>query len=275
MIPLPVPLFSRRWRVVVNTIETAELRVSFKIERSLSHVPNTCELQIWNLSRSSRQTLEALKGVPVSVEAGYAAATSMLYLGELRSATTTREQADLITFVGSGDGEKAYQKSRVGISVAKNSTTNDVLKKIAAALGVSKGNLETAAVSLRLAGVGSLFSQGTVLTGSAAQEMTAICRSCGLTWSIQNGALSLLPLGKALELSAIKLSAATGLVDSPTVDGKGKLVAKMLLAPDVIPGRLVVLEAEHKKGNFRIEKVISEGDTHGEPWYHTIEGKAF
>jgi hypothetical protein len=199
----------------------------------------------------------------------------MLYLGELRTATTTRDVADWITFVGSGDGEKAYRESRASISVARNSKTDEVLKKIAKALGVSEGNLTGAAVKLKLAGLGSLFSQGTVITGSAAQEMSSICKSCGLTWSIQNGALQLLPIGKALEGTAIKLTPSTGLVESPTIDGKGKLTAKTLLLPDAIPGRLIVLDTARLKGNFRIEKVTSEGDTHGEPWYHTIEGKAF
>lgn len=270
-----IPLYGRKWRVVVGTIETTDLRVVFEVERTLLPQPNRAEIQIWNLSPSSRAGLEALDGVPVSIEAGYLAATSVLYLGELRTATTTRDGPDLVTFVGSGDGEKAFRESRVKVSIAKNSKTADVLKKIAEALGVAKGNLDSAAVTLRLAGVASLFSEGTVITGSAAREMSAICKSCGLTWSIQNGALQIVPLKTALEGTAIKLSPETGLVGSPTVDGKGKLSAKMLLAPDVIPGRLVVLDSERLKGNFRIERVVSSGDTHGEPWYHAIEGKAY
>lgn len=271
-------LFGRKWKVTVSTVAIEGLRVRFKVDKTSKPEPNKAEVSIWGLAESNRAMLERMvdegQEIPVQIEAGYAAATSVIYSGQLRHVATTREGPDLIVTVGSGDGEKAYQTKRVSASFQPNVTADAVLRKLAASLGVSPGNVASAAVKLRLAGVGALFSQGTVLHGSASREMSAICRSCGLSWSIQDGELQLLPIGKALEASAIDLSPETGLVGSPTVDGKGKLSARMLMAPDVFPGRKIVLTSERLSGNYVVDVSSHSGDSHGQEWYVDIEGKA-
>src|SRR5690606_17359770 len=135
----------------------------FTVERSLKPQPNAAEVRVWNLSPTNRQTLEQLDGVPVKLEAGYGDTLSTLYLGELRRARTHREGVDLVTVISSGDGEDKLRKARVNVSLAKNSTTQDVLRKLVQALGVAPGNSAQAIQRLRLAGIGDLFSGGTVL----------------------------------------------------------------------------------------------------------------
>lgn len=268
-----VELFGRAWRITISTVQIEASRCSFTIARSLRPEPNTAEVRVWNLAPNTRQALELLDGVPVKIEAGYEAAPlSTLYLGELRRARTHREGVDLVTEIASGDGEQKLRTARVKVSVAKNATTQDVLRKLVQALGVAPGNSAQAIQRLRLAGIGDLFSGGTVLYGSASREMSNVCRSCGLEWSVQDGALQLLPRAQALEGSAILLTARTGLVGSPTVDGKGRLSARSLLVPDMMPGRKVVVEAEHIKGAWRVDVANVTADTHGQDWYHDIEG---
>jgi hypothetical protein len=271
-------LFGRKWRVTLGTLAIDSQRVAFRVEKTLAPQPNKAEVRVWNLTKSHIQGLENLAAgkvpIPVQIEAGYQSATSVLFTGELRHVVTTREGPDLVTTVGSGDGESAFQTSRINVSIRPNTTTDQALKMIAAALGVSKGNLSSAAVKLRLAGVGNLFSNGTVFCGSASREMTQICRSCGLTWSIQNGELQLLPIGKALDASAIDLSPETGLIGSPSLDVKGKLAVRMLMIPDVFPGRKLVLTSERLSGNYRVEASVHSGDSHGQEWYVDAEGKA-
>lgn len=279
-------LFARKAIITIDTLQiqgatggdaqgAGGLDVKFAVKRNLKAQPNTCDLTIYNLNPDHRSQIEQKKTAKVQVEAGYQDGTSVLFVGDLRTALSVWEGPDCITSLSSGDGEKAIQTARVKVSVKKNTNTGDILKALAAALGVGQGNLNSAVAKLQAAGVGSIFSMGTVLSGSASREMTNVCRSSGLTWSIQNGALQLLPLKTALDGVAINLTPQTGLIGSPTVDNKGVLSCKMLLMPDVFPGRKLVIKSDRLQGQYRIEEVNSSGNTSSTDWYHDIKGKRY
>ena len=278
-----VTLFRRRCRVVVDTIEVVPLEedpsraltVRFRVDKSLTAEPNKAEVHIFNLSPDSRSQLAARADVPVLIEAGYAEGSSCIFLGKLRSVQTVREGADIITSLSSGDGELEYKTGRVSVSVKRNTPTDVALRELAKALGVEEGNLADAVAKIKANALGQMFAAGTVFHGQAARQMTSACRSAGLTWSIQDGKLQFLGLREALKGEAILLTPETGLVDSPTVDPKGVLKARMLMAPDVFPGRLLVLKSAQLEGQYRIEKTTHTGDTAGNDWFVDVEAKRY
>jgi hypothetical protein len=269
------PLFLRYFRVVVDTIEIKSLDVRFKIEKNLKAQPNKAEISIFNLNEAHRSQLEQLPTVAVSVEAGYVGGSSMIFLGDLRRASSQDSGPDIITTISSGDGEKAIQTARVNVSIRKGTPSDVVIKTVAKALGVGEGNLNKAVSTIKGAGLGTLFQDGTVISGSAAREMTSLCKSVGFTWSVQGGKLQLLPLQKTLEGEALSIKPDTGLIGSPSVDNKGVMKCRTLLIPDVFPGRKLVLESARLKGQYRIEATTHTGDTSGQDWYIDIEGKRY
>jgi hypothetical protein len=105
--------------------------------------------------------------------------------------------------------------------------------------------------------------------------LTALTRSAGLEWSIQDGNLQLLDRGKALAGTSLLLNSDTGLLDSPTVDNEGVLTAKMLMIPGVRCGGLVTIDAKRIKGTYRIEKATWSGDTSSTDWYVEINAKRY
>lgn len=272
-------LFRRAARIVIDTIELvvdpafpgSALDVRFSIERSLKPEPNTAEIQVWNLNADHRSQLEELDRVACTVEAGYEEQTAMLFSGTLRTTFTTREGADLITTIQSGDAEKEYKQARVNLSIAKATPNASVLQQIVKAMGIAEGNLPSA-TPLLLA-TPPLFPQGGVLSGSSSQIMTRVAQSLGFEWSIQEGALQLLQVSAPLAATAVLLKSDTGLVGSPSIDNEGILTAQSLLIPDVFPGRLLVLESERLSGSYRVEKCNYSGDTAGPDWYIDIEAK--
>lgn len=276
-------LFGRRCRVVVDTLEIVPLEadpvkaltVRFKVDKSLAATPNKAEIHILNLNPEHRAQVESMPQVPVLLEAGYEDGSSVLFLGKLRTARSVRDAEGWITSLSSGDGELEYQKGRVSVAIKKSTQTDVGLREIVKALGVAEGNLKDAVNKIKGNALGQMFAAGTVFHGQAAREMTNVCRSCGLTWSIQDGKLQFLELREALKGEAILLSAATGLVDSPTVDPKGVMKCRMLLAPDVFPGRLLVLKSAAVEGQYRIEKTTHTGDTAGTDWFVDVEGNRY
>lgn len=271
-----VRLFKRSIRVVVSTIEIRDLDMTYQVHRSLKPEPNTAELTILNLNPDHRSALEQMKFAPVQIDVGYEDGTSTLFLGDLRTAMTVHEGPDFITRLSSGDGEKAVKKSRAAITLKKGVARPDtVLEAVARSIGVGEGNLKQAVDRIKAAGFPNHFSEGAVVSGSAFREMNAICKSLNLTWSIQNNALQILPLGVALAGQAIVVSPNTGMIGSPTVDNDGVLHVKTLLIPDLFPGRKLVLESERLKGQYRVESCSYSGDTSGGDWYIDIEAKRY
>jgi hypothetical protein len=268
-------LFRRKIRVVVDTIEITDLHMTVQVKKSLKPEPNTAELKIWNLNPDHRSYLEQRKTSTVLIEMGYVDGISTIFLGDLRNATSVDEGPDIVTSLTSGDGEKAIRSARINVSLKKDTKPDQVLRSVAESLGVNQGNLDQAIAQFTGQGIRNHFTQGTVITGSAYREMTNICKSFGLTWSVQNGALQILALRQTLENSAVRLAADTGLIGSPTVNKDGVVSAKMLLAPDVFPGRKLVLESARLKGQYRIESCQYTGDTAGNDWYIDLQGKRY
>ncbi len=280
-----VQLFKRAYRLVVGSIEVktskdaTPLDIKFSVKKTLKPAPNKATIQIWNLSQDHRNELSELAAVPVSLEAGYfdgPSASSQIFLGNLRTAFSARVGPDIITTVSSGDKSEALRAAAVHKSYAKGAADiGTIFRLLASSLGVSEGNLSTAAAAISASPLKSICSRGFVLSGSAPREMTHLCRSVGYTWCVNDGALQLQPLQKALSGEAVVVSAETGMIGSPSVDSKGLLSVETLMIPDVFPGRALKLEAEYFQGGYRVEETDHSGDSFGADWGIKIKAKKY
>lgn len=265
---MPVELKDRSYRLVVGTTEVTGLACDFNVSKSLKAEPNTCTIKIRGLSDKTIDSISNPKKVPVLLEAGYGDKISQIFLGELRSATHEIDGPEVISTLTSGDGEKAVQKARLNIQVGARTPPATVLQRVAEALkkeGLGLGN--TAALAAKLAAKGYvIYPTSTVLTGSAAQIMTDLCRSAGLEWSIQDGKLQIFDLGNALDEKPLILDETSGLIGSPSTDADGVVNCKVLMIPNVRPGLRVQLNARFVKGIFRIKHATYTGATHAEDW---------
>lgn len=269
-------LYDRRWRVQVGTLVLSErargdqegLSVSFKVKRSLSSAhAGTCELTVRNLSREhSAELADAPRRTTfVSVDAGYAEGTSRLFTGNLRKAIPAREGTDWTVTVTAGDGTYA-RTTRVSQSFAAATDVSAAVRALAGAMEVGVGNAVTAFRAARLQGGSGVIQDGTVLRGRAGPEMTRLCDSAGLVWSVQDGQLLVLPAGGAIGRTAIRLGADSGLIDSPTIIDRRTVEARCLIQPGLVPGQQVVLASALVSGQWRITEVTFTGDTEGDAW---------
>lgn len=267
-------LFGRKYRVRVTSTEggigteldVSELRCSFKITKTIKPEPNSCELQIWNLSRDSAAKLSSANRLTANVAAGYeSTGVHTLFVGGVGSAHTSVDGPDVVTEISAHDGAEAKGKN-ARTAAPKNTTAAMLLQTLANAMKLKVGNLPAALAAKH-------FPVTTAFSGNASDLLTDICISFDLEWSIQNGTLLLLPRGKASEVDAVVLSPETGLIGSPSVDGKGIVKAQALIMPGLEPGRLVRIDSRYVRGDFRVEKVDFTGDTHDTDWYAEIEAK--
>lgn len=281
----------RKCSVQVNDVVVDGLRVAFKVEKGLwRNVPNRIELKVYNLSQQTREHLDALsrqrardvpvpvgsvrprKRVYVSLDAGYDDLMNRLFQGDVRRIKSTVETPDIVTWVTAGEGEASLITARVGRSFGPGTAPEVIARYIAGQLGVELGNAGQMLRGIHL-GRMTRFTNGAVLSGSAARAMDLLCTSAGFEWSIQNNALQLTRVREAVSDAVVVLNPQTGMIGSPTRDDTRLIRARCFIQPDVLPGRLVRIESKFITETIRVEKVVFSGDTHGPDWFIDLEGR--
>lgn len=272
-------LYQRCWRLTVgdsagkNALQTTDLALQFNARRNLKSEPNKATITVVNLSPDSRKALEQPKRLYCVLEVGYAGDLFVIFQGELRAGTSTKSDGTWMTKLEGFDGADA-PGARVKVSLPAKAGAGDVIGTVTKSLKTGLGNVRQQIA----AGVSPLTAVATVLQGASSEAMDQMTRGAGAEWSIQNGAVQLLGQGKTLPGRSVLLSSMngnTGLVGSPTVDGKGVMTCKALIVPGLDPGRSIVLDTMSLKGAYRIQEVEYSGDTHGAEWYATIHARAF
>jgi hypothetical protein len=266
--------FLRAYSITIGTTQITDLRCAFVVEKNLKPSPNKVGLRVWGLGPDKRAALEASTDVPIQIDAGYLEGISTIFLGRVRNLRSRPNEDGLgwITEAGAGDGEQQIRSARAAVSLAPGTSADLALRDLVRSLGVSPGNVESA---VTLVAARKLFASGGVLFGAGRREMSSVCLSLGLEWSVQDGALQILERGKALEGRAIFLSPTTGLIGAPSQNAKREASIRCLLQPDIAPGRIVVVDSETLRGQFRIEKTTHKGDTHGAEWEIEITGTPY
>jgi len=268
-------LFNRQVSLQVADLKLDGFDLSFQIERSLSSkTPNSAEIRVWNLNADHRKRLQEMESVYVSLEAGYAGATSLLFRGDLRDASSTRDGSDWITAITSDAGRRA-RKARIVKSFAPGASVGKVLEDAAKAMGLKLGNSAQRVVEAKIAGTAATqYFNGYALAGSVEDEIDRIAASCGLEWSVQDDELQFLDYGEPLSQLAVKLTPQTGLIGSPEPGNKGLVDVRTLIIPDLYPGRRVEVESQHVRGFYRVEVSKHTGQTFSKDWYVDLQLKS-
>src|SRR5690606_3473849 len=140
-------------------------------------------------------------------------------------------------------------------------------------LGVGVGQLPPELRSAKLFESGRIFGSGLVLSGNAFHQLTRMLSSSGWEWMIQHNELIVVRHGTTIRGDAVLLTPETGLIGSPEPGGDGRVVARSLLQPAIVPGRQVRFERASVTGYYRVETVVYDGDTSGLNRYADFDAK--
>lgn len=278
-------LVKRRIELEVDTIGVnPALRITGKATKTYKPEPNTCEVKIYGLSPEHRAQLTQIKTPLVKLAAGYGTGRegmTQLFYGHVLFVSHEMLPAtgDVITTLSTTDGGDKKQKARVNVSIGPKTKTSAVLQRIVQALGLNPGNTDKIAKLLDTGNTANMFVDGTLISGSAANELSHLLRSCGYEWSIQDETLQLRKLGAASDGFAIELNSSSGLIGSPTISNKGVLTGQCLLfkagaALDLVPGRLVHMSSAFVNGQFILAKTDFDFDNYSDQWYCNFQGVA-
>ena len=244
-----------------NDAGSPGFRISFKIEKDASSTVNKAEIRIYNLTSASRGLAENPQNI-IELFAGYGKEPKLLFRGNPSRVISSVGGPDSVTVFEVGDGLKSFQDSRVDVSFKQGTPVTDVFQTLTNAMGLDKGEQKDIPQKA--------FVSGLSLSGPVRDHMDYLTGKLDLEWSIQNGAVQIIPKGKSTSQTAFLLSPETGLIGSPNKKDKGLEVVS-LLQPEINPGRVVEIQSKFVNGQYRVEKVSHEGDTDDTAWFTRIE----
>lgn len=258
-------------QIVPDAIVIEDLRVTFKVEKSIKKEPCKAEIAVYNLNEQHRGQL-AGKGLRVVLEAGYQDTMTQIYLGHSRTIDHPKESVNWVTKIACGTNERQLQFASVSSSFKPGSLVGKAVQKIAGSLVNDLGNTNEKAGEIE-----DSFASGYSAFGNSADELTRLLNPRGYGWSIQDGRMEILKFDETLPDEVVDLSPSTGLIGTPELGApltKGKpspLKFRSLLQGRVRVGGLINLNSSNRSGIFKVTLVRHVGDTDGGDWMTEIE----
>lgn len=263
-------LFDRELEVLIGDRATG-LRVTgdFKVVCEIvkdirASEPDQATVHITNLNDSSRSKIQGGFTL-VQINAGYDGVLKTIFEGEIVLARSVKQRTEWVTEIVCGDGAKAIAQSYLSKTYNSGVALRTILKDAALAMGTTlelvQGNYLSASLP-----------RGKAIDNSTRNVLDQLGATHDFEWSVQNGKLVVIPLGKAKAQPPVVISAETGMVGSPEfmddgqndettnekkkkkgskeqlIDKKRGLRFKTLLLPELVPGGQVVVESPTLKG---------------------------
>lgn len=255
------------------------LKITFNVKRNLKTSTNQATIEIYNLSETTRARIHE-KTRKVTLLAGYedGEGLQLLFEGSIMTVSNLRQVPEVVTRIEANDGQTALRKAHASLSYTPGVKGGQVLKDVISRLGLPTKFISSLSTKA--------FSQGFVHHGPAKDAMDKICKAMGLEWSVQNGSVQVLEIGRPdnSDPRGIILTSESGLLgsperlrqiqDDPNADKKPNgYTIKALLVPKINPGGYVAVRSRDipRATAYRVESVEHKGDTHGDDWTSTIE----
>lgn len=202
--------WKRRYKVAfpeVGYIFANTLRVKFSIDKDTTKQTNKSKVEIYNLSKETRDALEK-PDIKVEVYAGYEHTTvAKIFTGTTLQVHSKNERTDMVTTFDLSDGQIAVRDSEMSLSYQPGTAGNNIIKAIAANMGLPVIFGEGAEFGT--------FANGYSFVGKGAEALNEICYGSGCTWSIQNDVLEIILNDGILTHSGIVFAPDSGLINSP------------------------------------------------------------
>lgn len=255
------------------------LHISFSVEKGDKESNNTATVKFWNLGPATIAEIKR-KNAVLELRAGYGANLPLILAGDINKATTEQENANMVTTIDVVDGLVAIRDTYVSLSFAKKTNCMKIVESVADSMGISYLISEKAKQILEQ----KHFVNGYSAVGAAKTVLQKICRTCGLSWSIQNGVLQLVVTGSTISTNAYVLSASTGLIgvpkeitigssnkDTQNQDGQKGYEVRYFMNGAIGVDDLIMLDSKKAKGYFKVCSVAISGDNFDGEWTCTAQ----
>jgi hypothetical protein len=259
-----------------TAITITDMRMEFDVKKGSGKHPNKCVIKVINLSPDSRALLDR-KPLRVVLHAGYDGVLKKLFDGDMtRSFTEQVGRVDNVTEIHVGDGVRAFSGARLDRSYRPPVTLRQIVSDAAKSMGMPVP-IEVSRPEFSVA-----LPDSVTAASPTRDVLDRALTPFNLSWSIQNGRLTVLTENQIRSGDMYLVNEALGLLGSPKLKesehaGKGKkteITFESLLYPELEPGVGVRLESKFVTQNLKITDASSKGDNKpGGKFITSVKGK--
>jgi len=242
------------------------LRIGFEVEKLGDKTPDTAAIEVFNLNPDSRSFLSE-PGTVVRLAAGYTGqgdSPPEVFMGDIRpeSIVHAREGTDIVSRFEAADGGVKLQTTRLAASFAGPIGTRDLLREVAAKMGLDYAQLPDALPDQQ-------YMCGYSIFGPVRESLDDIVQSAGARWTVQDGELVVTMDGEATIEVAVLLSPTSGLIGEVERMGTTAVRVTSLLNGRIKPRRRLQVESAGFTGIVRPTTVRHFGDAGWSPDFYT------
>ena len=256
---------------LVSNGDINSLKIKAHVERTIIGVPNPARIQIWNLSRSTRDSLRT-PGLNVNLWCSQdGTETELLYKGSLLASPTYRSGADWVTTLVCRNAYSNLVQNVVSKTWERDVPVDQVVREIVAEIpGVIYSSTNPILQ-------GKIGYNGFTVIGTLLSALKRLGDQFGFSWTIDNGVFFALMDNQASR-TIINLNSLSGLRKvSPRLSGimqtQVGVDIECLYRPGIASGQLVRIDASTSaelSGNYRAHTIEYDLCPKGEEWNMTI-----
>lgn len=283
--------FLRKSQLIVadeqgDGIDLSSLRITFKIKKSDTGIPNAGVIRAYNLSEN---TVSRIKNefTRITLQAGYESNFGLIFKGNIKQVSFGRESStDNYIDIAAGDGDDAYNFSVVNKTLSAGSTQID---QINAAVEPMQPN------GVTLGFVGNLgdsaLSRGKVMYGMSRDYLSQSAEATDTTWCTQNNVIQIVQKTSTLPAQLIILNSKTGMIGTPIQTNNGVVIRTLLNPLIKVGGKVQInngdiadaklpetatgapvnnIPSKSADGIYRVLVVEYTGDNFGNDWFSDL-----
>jgi hypothetical protein len=288
-------------------IDLGALRCVFEVRRGDQQTPNTCDVKVYNLAPNTVAQIAGKQPefTQLILKVGYLSQPlAQIFGGSIIQVRLGREdQKNSYVAITAADGDEAYNFATAAFTMAANTTPTTSITNLIGQMQIaqqgtaqSDKNLFGAAPPITQAPLPKLPNNGSVrgqvFYGAARDELRWYCDAFDCKWSIQNGAVTIIPKTGYIPAAPVEVSYLTGLIGVPEQTQNG-LKVRVLMNPALLIGQTIRLVSpinqirlgldvtslainpqllastlkQNSAGLYYVMRAEHTGDTRGEPWY--------
>lgn len=272
-------------------IDLSQLHIKFEVSGADTETPNTAVIRVYNLSDDTSKSI-ITEYNQVTLQAGYANGNfGIIFKGTIKQFRRGRERnVDNYLDILAADGDLGYNFGVINTTFPPSTSPQQQLAAYASAMGLS---VDPNANQFLTGGV-VLNPRSKTAFGLARIYMRDLMETHQCRWSIQNGAVVIVPLTGYLPGQAVQVNSSTGMIGVPEATDDGVHVTTLLNPLVRIGGRVQINNKDisqttikeqffpsftspatliantNNDGFYRILLVEHKGDTRSTEWYTSM-----
>jgi hypothetical protein len=249
--------YLRQARLIVanatgNGFDFGSFRCKFTVKRGDFQTPNSLDATIYNLSTVTANTISKNEFTTVSLSAGYPGSVGLLFQGNIKQFRQGRvNQLDSYVTITAADGDEAYNYATISTTIPAGTRPGSVGAAIVSRLAAVGNQPITQGYQPNFPATKSI--RGRVMYGMARDEMRDFAAQNDCKWSIQDGAVTLIPFVSFIPGGQVPvISVKTGLIGVPEQTQAG-INVRVLLNSAIRVGQLIRLDSQINQFRFALD----------------------